>query len=364
MYVDEPRHVACAHARRRDEVEAVLEPRVRGDAQRRPSRRTSRDRRSRRARTPPGRTPSISSSGSQRPRRSSSIRIDHPARTRGRPAARRRAAAELVEPPHGLGVEPEPAEKQKRRPLTEPSEIRRSRVLRERGADRARRGDRLARQPERARQHARASARQEAERNAAVGAVQRLVVGAVAGEARGSRRRRPAPPAASSVAWPGCCVNSVCELEPLAQRALDVRDPLAGHVRRVRVDDQERALHAREHATPHRPDRRRCPRPSRPWARLRLAHDSSAERSACPLTSRSSSRSRRRTTIDEDARSPTLLARVHAAFDFVLDRVERFEDGARVARTRAGPDAFADLIAAVVAALARVPAVRGRVRRR
>ena len=77
---------------------------------------------------------------------------------------------------------PMPAEKQKRRPLTRPSEIAPRAALVERRRRPPRGRDRVARQPERTREDARAAAGEEAERHRAVGAVQRLVVGAVARE--------------------------------------------------------------------------------------------------------------------------------------------------------------------------------------
>ena len=121
---------------------------------------------SRRGRTPHGRRPRSRADGSQRPRRSTSIFVTSrtnatspgraPSAPRPSSSSRRTASAS----------NPRPAEKQKRRPLTEPSEMRRDAVVAERGADRPRGGDRVARQPERAREDARASARQEAERDA------------------------------------------------------------------------------------------------------------------------------------------------------------------------------------------------------
>ena len=77
---------------------------------------------------------------------------------------------------------PMPAEKQKRRPLTRPRPTGVARPLASASRDRLRRRDRVARQPERAREDARPAAGHEAERQLAGGAVDRLVVGAVAGE--------------------------------------------------------------------------------------------------------------------------------------------------------------------------------------
>ena len=117
-----------------------------------------------------------------------------------RPSSSRRRTASASKP--------RPAEKQKRRPLTEPSEMRRTRPSAERSADRARSCDRIARQPEGAREHARAAARQEAERH---GRRRRSAPRCRCRRPRRrrSRRRSPANAAASSVAWPGRCVNSV-----------------------------------------------------------------------------------------------------------------------------------------------------------
>ena len=75
-----------------------------------------------------------------------------------------------------------PAEKLKRRPFTVPSEMRRSRPSASAAPTARAAAAGIARKPERTRQDARAAAGQEPERQRAVGAVQRLVVGAVAGE--------------------------------------------------------------------------------------------------------------------------------------------------------------------------------------
>ena len=68
---------------------------------------------------------------------------------------------------------PSPAEKLKRRPFTRPTEIVRVRARLERFADLPRRGSRVARQAERAREHVRAAAGKEAERHPGRRAVQR-----------------------------------------------------------------------------------------------------------------------------------------------------------------------------------------------
>ena len=111
--------------------------------------------------------------------------------------------------------------------MTAPSEMRRSPALRERGPDRARRRDRVARQPERARKTLVPPPGRKPERHGAVGAVQRLVVRAVAGEDEDrvdvAPRRRPRAP----VAWPGPCVNFVRSSTRSRRDALDRRDPLA-----------------------------------------------------------------------------------------------------------------------------------------
>ena len=107
-------------------------------------------------------------------------------------------------PPDQLRVEPDPALKAKRRPFARPSEIRRGPAR----GEPPRRRDRVARQPERARQHARPAAGDEPERHAPRRAVDDLVEAAVAREdvdrvAPGAPR-----PAASSVACPGRSVRS------------------------------------------------------------------------------------------------------------------------------------------------------------
>ena len=85
---------------------------------------------------------------------------------------------------------PTPAENAKRLPLTRPTVMRRVRLLLERLRNLARSRDRIGRQAERARQHARAAAGQERDRRVALEPVQGLVEAAVAGEDDDRLRRR------------------------------------------------------------------------------------------------------------------------------------------------------------------------------
>ena len=91
-------------------------------------------------------------------------------------------AAERVQPPHRLAVEAEPGGETEAAAVDVAEPDSPQAALGERGADRPRRRHRVTRKAERARQDARAAARQKAERHSSVRTVQRLVVGAVAGE--------------------------------------------------------------------------------------------------------------------------------------------------------------------------------------
>ena len=231
-----------------------------------------------------------------------------------------------------------PAEKQKRRPFTVAERDAPESALGERRADRARRGDRVARQPERARQDARPAAGQEAERHRAVRAVQRLVVGAVAGEDDDRVGVAAAAAAASSVAWPGACVNSVSSstCSRRTRSTAVIRSP--GHLRRVRIDDQHRPLHARRACHANRLDRRRA----RGRARRRRASGSRTTRSAAlgvpahvtilfPFAPPGA--------VDESAVAEPVASL--PAFEFELASVEHFDDDVtylrRARRSRSPP---------------------------
>ena len=223
-----------------------------------PSRHTNTDRRSRRARTRRGRRRRSRAAGSQRPRRSKIIfaiaRMNARSPGRAPPGARPSASRRRT----ASASKPTPAEKQNRRPFTEPSEIRRSRdsaiaAPAARAASTGSRGTPSARgrtlvPPPGRNPNGTSPSR----------AVQRLVVGAVAreDEDRIDIRRRSVGRELGGVA--GTLRELGPQVDPLAQRVLDLGDPGAGDVRRVGIDDQERALHACEHDTPHRPDRRRA----------------------------------------------------------------------------------------------------------
>ena len=117
--------------------------------------------------------PALGSEHARRPR----------ARTRcRRGASRRRARPSSSTRRTAAASSPTPAENAKRRPLTRPTVIRRVRSCVERLGKLPRRLDRIVRQPERPREHARPAAGQEADRHVALEPVQRLVEAAVAGE--------------------------------------------------------------------------------------------------------------------------------------------------------------------------------------
>ena len=163
------------------------------------------------------------------------------------PGERRRIAPETVEPSHGLTVEADAGGEAEASPLTRaecdparaPGRERRRRLRAPHRSDRA---------AARARAAGRSSRRPAGSRTArAVGAVQRLVVGAVAGEDE-DRVRVAGDSRASSVACPARWVNTVRSSTRSRRRELDGADALAGHLRRVRIDDQDRPLHPGEHA--------------------------------------------------------------------------------------------------------------------
>ena len=148
-----------------------------------PGRRRCRDGRSRPGRTPRGRTPRPRAAGvsRSRSRRAASTTIADEGRVARPPALGGRARARRRDAPPRRRARC-PAEKQKRRPLTRPSPIERLRPATSASTICARGGDLVSRQPERAREDARAAAGHEPERQLAGGAVDRLVVGAVARE--------------------------------------------------------------------------------------------------------------------------------------------------------------------------------------
>ena len=172
----------AADARRRREGEAVLEPRVRASCAAAPTLRTSRDRRCRRRRTPRARRLRSRARAASVPRRSSSIRATIRPKVDVAGARAGGVAAQPVEPPHRLGVEADPRREAEAAAVDRPERDAPQPALGKRGADGACGFGRVARQPERARQDARRASREEPDRKRAVGAVQRFVVRAVAGE--------------------------------------------------------------------------------------------------------------------------------------------------------------------------------------
>ena len=239
---DEPRDVARPHPLHRRESEPVLERAPGGDPDRNRAgvgvRVAVRDQDERRA---PDALDLEHGIPARRGARRTSSRPS--AGTPRRPAALRRAARPSSSSRRTASPsKPRPAEKQKRRPFTEPSEIRRSRPSAIASPSCARRLDRIARHAERARQHARPAARQEART-----AVRRRRRSAPRCTSRRPRRRgsrRPqsaAAAAASSVAWPGCWVNCVSRSTRSRSAVSTAVIRCAGDLGRVRVDDQQRA---------------------------------------------------------------------------------------------------------------------------
>ena len=161
----EPRHVAGTHARRRDEVDAVLELRGRRDMKRR--RRRVRVRVAVRDEQEGGTAEAFDLELRLPPAAPLEQHLrDHPDE---RDVAGPRAvgvASELVEPAHRLAVEPEAGREAEAAAVDRAERDAARAPVGERGAERARGGDRIARQTERAREDARAPARQEAERDA------------------------------------------------------------------------------------------------------------------------------------------------------------------------------------------------------
>ena len=239
----ETRNVAAADALRRREREAVLEPRSGRHAQRhRPCERVRiavrRRRRTRRARRRRSRAPAASCLAARAASAPPSARTSTspgraPAGSRPSRSSRRTASAS----------KPIPAEKLKRRPLTVPSVIRRSRPSAS-AAPTARAASAGSRESPSARGRTLVPPPgQEPDRKRAVGAVQRLVVGAVAREDDdrvdrvGCRRRRELGGVT------GVLREARLDVDALAQRVLDRGDRRPGHLGRVRIDDEECALH-------------------------------------------------------------------------------------------------------------------------
>src|SRR5207245_5249462 len=107
---------------------------------------------------------------------------DHPHECPVARAGTTRVASEAVEPPHRFAVEPDPGGEAEAAAVDRTERDAPRAALRDREPDHARGRDGVTWQPERPREDAGAAARQESERKSAVGPVQRLVVGAVAGE--------------------------------------------------------------------------------------------------------------------------------------------------------------------------------------
>jgi hypothetical protein len=152
--------------------------------------------------------------------------------------------AALVDPPHSLGVDPDaraeaepPAVDAAERDPARPSALERVR-------DPPRSVLRIARQAERTRQHARPAARDEADQDIAVDAVEDLVEAAVAGERDDRCRRRSIARELGRVAFPLCVQRR--HGRGARELALDRSDALLGDVGRDRVDDQHDLAHARE----------------------------------------------------------------------------------------------------------------------
>ena len=143
------------------------------------------------------------------------------------------AAAQRIDAPHELGVEAEARVEPEASPVdaTEPDPA---------GApfrNALRSLDRVAREPERAREHARPASREKAERHVDADAVQHLVVRAVASEH--VDRVHAARGAGDLGRLPGC--GRETGLGAGGKRGLHRREPVLVDARGERVDDEEAA---------------------------------------------------------------------------------------------------------------------------
>ena len=139
---------------------------------------------------------------------------------------------------------PTPAEKEKRRPLTRPSVMRRVRRLRERVGNLRGGGDRVGGKPERARQDARPAAGQEADRDVSLEPVQRLVEPAVPGEDDDRVDAATARVANEFRRVTGMLGEGNVEFSSLRQRFADRTQALLVDARGKRIDDEYGAGHS------------------------------------------------------------------------------------------------------------------------
>ena len=131
-----------------------------------------------------------------------------------------------------------PAANEKRLPLTRPSEIRRDRPAASASATWLGGRDGISRQPERAREHARAAAGQEADRDVRVEPVQGLVEAAVPREDDDRVDAAAARPGHELRRMARALGEEEVELGDSLQLRADVREPLLAHAGRERIDDE------------------------------------------------------------------------------------------------------------------------------
>src|SRR5581483_5248567 len=268
-------------------------------------------------------TPAISSVGSQRPRRSRSIfatmRRNATSPGRAPPGARPSSLSRRTASPS----KPSPAEKLKRRPLTEPSEMRRKRsdaiasaMLRaastaSRGSPSAR-GSTLVPPPGRNPIGSAPSAPFRA--SLYVPSPEKTRIASTASEAAA---------AASSVAWPGPRVNRVST--STRSRNADSTSPIRRPVTWVEYGLTIRSAFFTLPSMPRRTALIVAVPEAEPSVRdLRLAHDSSAALGV-PAHVTILFPFAHPDGLDEAALEQ--LFEHFAPFDFTLDRIERFDDG-------------------------------------
>ena len=166
--------------------------------------------------------------------------------------------AHLVDPPDRCRIEADPCRERKAAAVHAPHGDAARAIAFERVGDLPRGRDRIERQPERTRQHARPAARNEGNGRVALEAVERLVEAAVAGE-HDDRVR------ASVATGLGDELGGMFRMLGLQHRqlrharelTLDRFELLVGDARRERIDDEDGGLHGTENA---RADRRRASR--------------------------------------------------------------------------------------------------------
>jgi hypothetical protein len=184
-------------------------------------------------------SPTISSEGSRWPRLAASEPTTARAKAKfsGTPAVL--APSHLVDPAHRFRVQPDAGGEGEAAPVDAPESDPPRAATGDRIGELPRGRLRLVREAERAGEHARAAARQEADRDVGVQAVQRLVEAAVAGE----HDDRVAPASAGVAHDLGRVTRALGahrhHLAGAGQLALHRRDALLGHPGREGVHDQD-----------------------------------------------------------------------------------------------------------------------------